>query len=194
MKAMWTLAICAWPLGASAELIFVDYSGAVVYDELLAGCGCSGEEARYAVGDRLSGQLIIDTSLAPPNTSVVFPGRFASYGDDGTRSADFVQGFNPASQFSNDSVFVQNGPNIDAYRVTDLHRTDASTYSLLTLTVVSANNDLFDDTDIVQSFAVTRADKPNMLFGLLQRATGAIRRTVGFELDSLQVTPGRCLR
>ena len=181
MKIFWIVATFSWPLSASAELVFVDYSGAV--DSIM------GAPQQYHVGDRISGQLVIDTALAPPNTSV-FPPVFGVYGDRSVTSADFVRGFNPAAEESNDSVSVRNGASFDAYRVTDW-RNGGDSYSGLILNVGTTRS-LLRNVDIIQNFEMTPVDEPTTFAGLLLWGKGVVQRSVSFALDRFKVTPGHC--
>ena len=140
------------PSIANAELLFVDYEGTVP----------EGNADRYppgyAPGDPFNGRLVIDTALAPANSSrEPWAGNYSI--DEPELGPDFVTGFvppNPAGGTDGVTVVHQDPPGsrLDEYVVRD----DQFYYRGLSLYIAARLHDFLPNTDLVQSFDVTDAD------------------------------------
>lgn len=160
------------PLTARAEVIYVDYEGAVAYD-------ASADPAhRYSLGDHVAGRLTIDTAVAGISWKTG-----VSYGDsDATnpfpRTPNFVTGYNaPADELplGYDSVSVGR----DSFFVTD------------DFFYISARKHDLVDTSTEPSFDITsdevRGSGEELIAGFNPREV-----VYGFTLSHLFVHPAEC--
>jgi hypothetical protein len=180
------VALCVLPLGAHAEVLTVSYQGTVYHAD--AG-------APYAIGDTVSGTLLVDTLLMgrdldilDPNTGVY--GAVPAY----VPTANFVTGF-ANSLPAGDSIYVRNdflqlNGLTDTYQIIDNGAFGTSSFEHVSLygTLPAGT---FDDDRGDQTFtAISRA--LGDLVGTIAWGWEQTRRQVDFYLSSLSVRPGRC--
>jgi hypothetical protein len=183
---------CA-PLAANAQKLLVEYQGTVssVHGAELA------EPFPYSVGDSISGTLIIDTSLAPPDK---LPGD-SQIGRYSTPGIDFILGpTRPAGPGSGDLLLVYDdweSPSSgtaaqDGILIRDQSiGTDGEFNLVLGMQRPNVLGQIFQNDALAQSFAVE--PEPEMdLWGYIERGFGELWRAVHFTLDRFSVTPGVC--
>jgi hypothetical protein len=180
-------------LAANAQTLLVEYQGTVSsvdHAEL-------GEPPPYAVGDSISGRLVIDASLAPPDNSIGDPrlGRYSS----GSAGTDFVLGptrvAGPGSgdlvQVHDDWGSADTAP-YDGFLVRDQSiGTDGEFNVVLGMQRPNLLGQLLFDDGLAQSFAVER-EPGTTLWGYIERGFGEFWRVVNFTLDRFSVKPGVC--
>jgi hypothetical protein len=186
-------ALLCTPLVSNAQRLLVEYQGTVssVDRAQLA------EPLPYSVGDAISGTLIIDTSLAPPDKLAGDP-HIGRYGSPGV---DFILGpTRPAGPGTGDLALVyddwvtaSNGPAPhDGILIRDQSIGTEGEFNLvLGLLRPSPLGQLFVNDGLAQSFAVER-DPGTSLWGYIERGFGEFFRAVHFTLDRFSVTPGVC--
>jgi hypothetical protein len=181
MKSLIVLAVLL-PLTARADLIWLDYEGAVV----------NSSHDDYAIGSPITGRLTIDTALAGPDIDP--RENFGHYGfnifGEPNVVADFVGSDLLCSRRcpSADMVFATKDfgdtviPNMDLYEVDDAIN---GANSRMTISIRAP--DILVDEGISQSFELNGGAT---MFGLLQEKG---RRLLDFAISYVRVTPvGRC--
>lgn len=190
MKAALAVALVLPVVGLRAEPIVVDYDGTIT-EVVDAPDG-------YAVGDHISGRLLIDPSVG--FTDIDPTPNQAQYRSS---SPAFVSGFFPSFGTPADEVDIGNdvvgipgidGP-IDSFGVQDWFVPDSGSFDAGSVITVGARlRDFIDGVHIDPSFVVTSADANESVEDL----SGVINfRTLGpsfvrFVVESLTVAPGRC--
>jgi hypothetical protein len=190
MKAALAVALVLPVVGLRAEPIVVDYDGTIT-EVVDAPDG-------YAVGDHISGRLLIDPSVG--FTDIDPTPNQAQYRSS---SPAFVSGFFPSFGTPADEVDVGDevvgiagidGP-IDSFGVQDWRVPDSGSFDAGSVITVGARlRGLLDSTRLEQSFEVTAADANESVEDL----SGGINfRTLGpsfvrFVLNRLTVKPGHC--
>jgi hypothetical protein len=186
-------ALLCTPLVANAQSLLVEYQGTVssVDRAQLA------EPLPYSVGDAISGTLIIDTSLAPPDKLAGDP-QIGRYGGAGM---DFILGpTRPAGPGTGDLALVyddwvstSNGPTPhDGILLRDQSiGTEGEFNVVLGMLRPNTLGQLFVNDGLAQSFAVEQ-QSGTTLWGYIERGFGEFFRAVHFTLDRFSVTPGVC--
>jgi hypothetical protein len=184
--------LCA-PLAVNAQTLRVEYQGTVSSVERME----LAEAPPYAVGDAISGTLIIDATLAPPDSSAGDPhfGRYSS----GSAGTDFVlgptrvegRGTGDLVQVHDDWSSPTDAP-YDGFFVRDQSiGTEGAFNIVLGMQRPTLLGQLFSDDGLVQSFDV-ESDAGTTLWGFIERGFGEFWRLVSFTLDRFSVTPGVC--
>jgi hypothetical protein len=183
--------LCA-PLAASAQTLLVEYQGTVSSIERSP----LAEAPPYAVGDSVSGRLIIDAALAPRDTAAdPLLGRYSS----GGAGIDFILGpTRSAGPGSGDLVLVYDdwssadaAPH-DGILIRDQSiGTDGEFNLVLGLQRPNVLGQLFFDDGLAQSF-VAEPEAGVSLWGFIERGFGELWRAVSFTLERFSVTPGVC--
>jgi hypothetical protein len=186
-------ALLCTPLAATAQQLLVEYQGTVSSVDRAE----LGEPPPYAVGDSISGRLIIDAALAPPDNLTLDPqlGRYSS----GSAGTDFVLGpTREAGPGSGDLVLVHDNwgdaatQPYDGFFVRDQSiGTEGEFNVVLGLQRPNLLGQLLFDDGLAQSFAVER-EPGTTLWGYIERGFGEFWRVVNFTLDRFSVTPGVC--
>jgi hypothetical protein len=197
MKGFFALTLACLPFAANADQLLVEYEGTVSSIER----GSSlAETPPYAIGDRIVGSLIIDTTLAPRD-SQSGDSQIGRYYDDSSPGLDFILG--PAQSTGRapaDFVIVYNDwepPSSGAAREDGIIINDSSFGRdgdfnlLLGLQRPNLLGQLFSDDGLVQSFDA-RPEPGTTLWGYIERGFGELWRVVNFTLDRFSVTPGVC--
>ena len=188
-------ALLCLPFAANAEKLLVEYTGTVSSIER-----GSSEAAvpPYAIGDRISGSLIIDIALAP--TDEVADDR--RVGRSGSTGLDVSLGppHPAAGRGPDDFVVVYDdwewpstgSPLEDGMVIADSSVGSDGDYNLL-LGMQRPNllGQLFSDDGLSQSFVVER-DAGTNLWGFIEHGFGEFWNMVNFTLDRLSVTPRVC--
>jgi hypothetical protein len=185
--------LCA-PLAANAQQLLVEYRGTVSSVDRAE----LAEPPPYAVGDAISGTLLIDAALAPPDTSSRDPqlGRYSS----GSAGTDFVLGpTRAAGPGTGDLVLVHDNwgsaldpAPYDGFLIRDQSiGTDGEFNLVLGMQRPNLLGQLFFDDGLAQSFAV-EPEPGTTLWGYIERGFGELWRMVSFTLDRFSVTPGVC--
>jgi hypothetical protein len=183
--------LCA-PFAASAEKLLVEYQGTVSsVDRAL-----DAVAPAQAIGELISGTLIIETTLAPPDEASDDP-RIGRYGSS---AVDFILGPRPPdAPGSGDLLVVYDGwvspdgigPS-DGILIRDQAiGTDGAFNLVLGLQRPNLLSQLFASDDLVQSFDVV-PEPGTSLWGYIERGFGELWSIVNFTLDRFSVTPGTC--
>jgi hypothetical protein len=206
MKRKIVAALLCVPFAASSETLLVEYHGTVSSIDR----GVSAAAPSYSVGDAISGTLVIDATLAPPDELVRDPtlGRYAYDG----RGAGFIlgpsrpPGFQPGS---GDLLLVYDdwlAPSSGAATLSALDAAapqdgfflrdrsigvDGEFDLVLGMTRPTLLGQLFTNDGLVQSFDVERETGVD-LWGYVADGFGELWRSVNFTLDRFSVRPGVC--
>ena len=193
MRKQIIVVLLCGPAAANAEKLLVEYQGTVSSVDRAD----LAEIPPYAVGDSISGSLVIDLSLAPPDeVSDTQLGRY--YG--GSPGIDFILGSpNPGARGSGDLVLVYDDwvaeadtAPLDGFFIRDRSIGDDGNFDLvLGLQRPNLLGQLFSNDGLAQSFAVEREEGTN-LWGYIDRGFGEFFRSVSFTLDRFTVRPGTC--
>jgi hypothetical protein len=195
LKIQVIVALLCAPCALNAQQLLVEYQGTVSSVDRAE----LAEALPYAVGDSISGRLIIDTRLVPPDNEADDPriGRYSS----GSAGLDFILGpTRPAGPGTGDLLLV--------YDDWDSSSTGAATQDGIFIRDQSIGTDgefsvalgmqrpnllgqLFFNDGPTQSFAVERESGMD-LWGYIERGFGELWRAVHFTLDRFSVTPGVC--
>jgi len=184
-------ALLCVPSAATAQQLLVEYQGTVSSVDRAP----LAEAPPYSVGDSITGSLIIDTRLAPPDKAG--DPQIGRYGSPGL---DFILGpREPGAPGSGDLLLVYNdwdssstGTAQDGVLIRDQSiGTDGEFTMVLGMQRPNVLGQIFENDGPVQSFAVER--EPGMdLWGYIERGFGELWRAVHFTLDRFSVTPGVC--
>jgi hypothetical protein len=184
--------LCA-PFAANADQLLVEYQGTVSSIDRALDAAPPAE----AVGDMITGTLIIDTTLGPPDEMADDP-RIGRYGSPGI---DFILGPRPPdAPGSGDLLVVYDdwvwptdgtGPN-DGILIRDQSiGIDGEFNLVLGMQRPNLLSQLLSSDGLVQSFDVL--PEPGMdLWGYIERGFGEFWSMVSFTLDRFSVTPGSC--
>jgi hypothetical protein len=188
-------ALLCVPCAANAQQLLVEYQGTVSSVDRAE----LGEALPYAVGDSITGSLIIDPRLAPPDAQADDPrvGRYSS----GSAGLDFILGpTRPAGPGTGDLLLVYDGWDAastgaapqDGILIRDQSiGTDGEFSVVLGMQRPNSLGQLFVNDGPTQSFAV-EPESGMSLWGYIERGFGELWRAVHFTLDRFSVTPGVC--
>jgi len=193
-KSIVAVLLCM-PLSAHAQKLLVEYEGTVSSIER----AWLADVPPYSVGEAISGSLVIDLTLAPPDrlpkdSSI---GRYYR----SSPGLDFILGPPQApGRGSGDLVLVHDdwaapstgAPREDGIIINDSSiGTDGEFNVLLGLTRPNPLGQIFSSDALEQSFVVESAAGTN-LWGYIEQGFGEFWRIVNFSLDRLSVKPGVC--
>ena len=187
------LVLFALPFSAvRAEPIIAEFEGTI--DSVF-------NDPEYAVGDRITGRLFIDTQLAGPDRSP--PLNTGRWGDNGTEVwQNFVTGFatgfagsddptglgTDEASITNNALLNGRHTDLDVYHVShDVYYARASF-----LTVAARIHGMLDDADLRQSFEVTSADVDKEDESLIGQISRGFESGASFVISRLTVRPGHC--
>jgi hypothetical protein len=184
--------LCA-PFAADADELLVEYRGTVSSVDRALDADAPAE----AVGDVITGTLVIDTTLAPADELADDPriGRYSSPG------IDFILGPRPpGAPGSGDLLVVYDdwvwptdgaGPN-DGILIRDQSIGTEGAFNLvLGMQRPNLLSQLLSSDGPIQSFDV-RPETGMNLWGYIERGFGELWSIVNFTLDRFSVTPGTC--
>jgi hypothetical protein len=172
------------PFAANATILYVDYEG-VIYDS---------SDPEYALGDVVSGSLLVDTSLAPPDPTR--PGRYGRPSQSPfISSADFITGFQHGNHAADQSEADYVDVTSTIYSILDAKGCCIPYASMLALAVRTPEGYRFERPfDIVQSFEMSSTAPPagvqNVdMAGYIEKTVDGVFARAAMALTRFSVTP-----
>jgi hypothetical protein len=186
-------ALVCGSLAANAETLLVEYQGTVSSVDQ----GLEADAPGHAVGDSITGSLLIDLTLAPPDAVAGDP----SIGRYGSPGIDFILGPRPPNApGTGDLLLVYDdwagSPDglapYDGFLVRDQSiGVDGNFNLVLGMQRPNLLGQLFADDSLAQSFDL-QPDPGTNFWGFIERGFGELWSVVNFTLDRFSVKPGAC--